>query len=227
MVANLAPVGTSCMAWQLCQLLNYNITDTILLYYTILRPDICFYLNSSCFCGVWCTGNTEWSVLDSVRGGAREDWSSQAGSEEAPEPGRWAGMGELGECFFLLGCLLSQTFWNSTSRLLKELGNLGQCFSCCLMMRGSRSISGHSMGPLSHRHVLRVDYQRLVFTLWTIDVREDGRGCENQHVFVLQRDSQNQYGGAWPTYLTSPPSEFIVNLSYLQPSFEMWPPMLL
>lgn len=143
-------------------------------------------------------------MLDSVRGGAREDWSSQAGSEEAPEPGRWAGVGELGECFFLLGCLLSQTFWNSTSRPLKELGNLGQCFSCCLMMRGSRSISGYSMGPLSHRHVLRVDYQRLVFTLWTIDVRENGRGCENQS---SERLTESIWRGL--AYVFNKPSQWV------------------
>lgn len=80
---------------------------------------------------------------------------------------------------------------------------------------------------LSATCMLCVDYQRLFFTLWTTDVRENWRGCQNQHVFVLQRDSQNQYGGAWPMYSTSFPSVFIVNPSYLQSSFEMWPPRLL
>lgn len=60
--------------------------------------------------------------------------------------------------------------------------------------RKQKHLSVHSMGPLSHQHVRHVGYQRLV--LWTTDVQENGRGCEKQHVFVLQGDSQNQYGGA-------------------------------
>lgn len=95
-----------------------------------------------------CTGNTEWSVLDSVRGGPGEDWATQASSEMALDSVRWPGMGELGECHFSLAVsylrhcrILFQAF--------KWHGNHGQRFFCCLMLRGSWSISIHGAGSVS------------------------------------------------------------------------------
>lgn len=111
---------------------------------------------------------------------------------------------------------------------MKMVGNPGQSLLLLPGDEGKQSYLNSQHGYLSATCKLSMliikDY---FFTVWTTDVREIWRCREIQYILVLQIDSRNQYRGCCPARLTSPPCVFTVNLSDVQPNFEMWPPRLL